>query len=209
MENILAKKIGMTRIYDDQGNFVPVTVVEAGPCLVTQVKTVDSDGYTAVQLGFGKSRKLNKPQKGHVKGKDCRHLCEFRIKKSDDLAVGQEVTASLFNPGDLLTVSGVSIGKGFAGNIKRHHHHRGPMTHGSKSHRITGSIGAGTTPGRVFKGLAMPGRMGQDQVTLKKVKVVQVDAEKNVLLLKGALPGKKGNLLKISRTAAAKAQEKK
>ena len=201
MGNILAKKIGMTQIYDEQGNFIPVTVVEAGPCVITQLKTVDKDGYSAVALGFGKARKQTKMKK-------YRRVREFRLEKTDDLKVGQELTTALFNPGDLLTISGVSIGKGFAGNVKRHKHHRGLMTHGSKSHRITGSIGAGTTPGRVFKGTRMPGRMGCDQITVKDVKVVQVDAEKNLLLLKGALPGKRGNLLKIARTFVASIEKK-
>lgn len=204
MDNLLGKKIGMTQIFDESGNMVPVTVIEAGPCVVTQLKTKETDGYNAIQVGFGQNKKLNKPMKGHLKESQARYLREFRNENIGGIQVGQEIKVEIFSPGDVLVVSGVTIGKGFAGNIKRHHHARGPMSHGSKSHRITGSIGAGTTPGRVFKGLSMPGRMGAVRASVKSIKVVRVDAEKNLLLVKGTVPGKKGNLVSIKRTQVAK-----
>lgn len=204
MDSLIAKKIGMTQIFDEAGNQVPVTVVEAGPCVVTQVKTVDNDGYSAVQIGFGTAKKLTKPQQGHLKEAKSKHLREIRLEKVDEFKVGQEIKAEIFNPGDVVSVTGFSIGKGFAGTIKKYHHHRGLMTHGSKSHRITGSIGGGTTPGRVFKGRQMPGRMGAVKVSVPSLKVVQVDAEKNVILLKGSVPGKPGSIIVINRTKAAK-----
>lgn len=200
MDKLLAKKLGMTQIYDEAGNMVPVTVVLAGPCVVTQVKTKEKDGYAAIQVGFGKAKKISKPLKGHLKELNARHLREFRVAKSEEFKVGQEIKAEIFKAGEVVAVSGISIGKGFAGNVKRHHHSRGPMTHGSKSHRIPGSIGAGTTPGRVFKGLRMPGRMGGEMVTQKSIRVVKVDAEKNVILLGGSVPGKPGSILVIKRT---------
>jgi large subunit ribosomal protein L3 len=203
MNGFLGKKIGMTQIFDDAGNMVPVTVIEASPCVVTQRKTVEKDGYNAVQLGYGKAKKINKPLKGHLKETNVRSLREFKVENPEGYELGQEIKIDLFNPGDIVSISGVSIGKGFAGTVKRHHHGRGPMTHGSKSHRIPGSIGAGTTPGRVFKGRKMPGRMGGQKVTVKNLKVVNVDPEKNVILIKGAVPGKKGNLLVINKTKAA------
>jgi large subunit ribosomal protein L3 len=203
MNGFLGKKIGMTQMFDDGGNMIPVTVIEASPCVVTQLKTVEKDGYKAVQVGHGKSKKINKPLKGHLKETNVKNLREFRINNPEELKVGQEIKLDVFNPGDIVSVSGVSIGKGFAGTVKRYNHARGPMTHGSKSHRIPGSIGAGTTPGRVFKGRKMPGRMGGQKVTVKNLKVVNVDAEKNVILIKGAVPGKKGNLLIINKTKAA------
>lgn len=179
MKSILGKKIGMTQVFDAAGNQVPVTVVEAGPCVVTQLKTVARDGYSAVQLGFGK------------------YLREVNVDKPQEYQVGQEVKVGIFAPGDKLYVTGISIGKGFQGTIKRWHHHRGPMSHGSKSHRIPGSIGAGTTPGRVFKGRKMSGRMGGVQVTDKNLTVIAVEPEKNLVLLKGAVCGKPGNLVKL------------
>lgn len=205
MDNLLGKKIGMTQIFDEAGNIVPVTVVEAGPCFVAQVKTTSTDGYNAVQLGFGVAKKINKPKKGHLKGASLKYLKEFRVEKIDGFKVGQEIKVDTFNPGDQLTVSGITIGKGFAGTVKRHKFSRGLMSHGSKSHRLPGSIGAGTTPARVWPGTKMSGRMGGDKITLKAVKVVSVDAEKNILLLKGALPGKKGSLIIITRTSKTSA----
>lgn len=187
-------------MFDETGNVVPVTVIEAGPCVVTQVKTVESDGYPAIQIGFGKAKKLSKPSQGHLKELNARYLREFRIEKPEEFKVGQEIKAEIFKPGDVVAVSGISIGKGFAGTVKRYHYARGPMSHGSKSHRIPGSIGGGTTPGRVYKGKGMPGRMGGARVTVKSRKVVSVDAEKNIILLSGAVPGKKGNLLEIRKT---------
>ena len=197
MNALLGKKIGMTQVFDDAGDVVSVTVIEAGPCVVTQQKTVEKDGYNAIQVGFGKGKKLNKPQQGHLKELKAKHLREFRVDKPDTFKVGQEIKVEIFKPGEFVAVSGISIGKGFAGTVKRFHHRRGPMTHGSKSHRIPGSIGAGTTPGRVFKGRGMPGRMGAELVTVYNLKVVSVDGKKNLLLLAGAVPGKPGNILVI------------
>lgn len=195
----------MAQVFDEAGNMVPVTVVEAGPCVVTQVKTAEKDGYGAIQLGFGKTKRPNKPSQGHTKGSGLRHLREFRVGKPEEFKVGQELKAGIFNPGDMVTVAGITVGKGFAGNVKRHHHGRGPMTHGSKSHRIPGSIGAGTTPGRVLKGRKMPGRMGAVRATVRSLKVVSVDASRDLVLLGGSVPGKKGNIVEISRVSAAPA----
>ena len=194
----------MTQIYDDGGNMVPVTVINAGPCVVTQLKSKEKDKYSALQVGFGKRKKINKPMKGHLKEINARHIKEFRVDKTDDYKVGQEIKVEIFKPGEYVSVSGNTIGKGFAGTIKRHHHHRGPMSHGSKFHRLPGSIGAGTTPGRVYKGRGMPGRMGGGKATQVNLLVVRVDAEKNLLLVRGAVPGKKGNLLVINRIGEAK-----
>ncbi len=204
MNGLLGIKEGMTQIYDDGGDVIPVTVITAGPCVVTQLKTKEKDHYNAVQVGFGKAKKINKPLKGHLKELAARYLREFRVGKTDDYKIGQEIRVEIFKPGDYVSVSGTSIGKGFAGTIKRHHHHRGPMSHGSKFHRLPGSIGAGTTPGRVYKGRGMPGRLGGGMATQVKLKVVKVDAEKNLLLVRGAVPGKKGNLLVINRMREAK-----
>ncbi len=200
MNDLLGKKIGMTQVFDESGNVISVTVIEAGPCVVTQLKTTEKDGYCAVQVGFGRAKKLSKPSQGHLKELNARYLREFRIEKPEELKVGQEIKAEIFKPGDVVEVSGISIGKGFAGTVKRYHYARGLMSHGSKSHRIPGSIGGGTTPGRVYKGKGMPGRMGGARVTAKSLKVVSVDAEKNIILLSGAVPGKKGNLLEIRKT---------
>ncbi len=199
MNELLGKKIGMTQVFDEGGNMVPVTVVEAGPCVVTQVKTLENDGYSAVQVGFDKTKKIGKPLKGHLKELNARYLRELRVDKPEEYKVGQEIKAEIFKPGDMVSVSGMSIGKGFAGTVKRFHHHRGPMTHGSKSHRLPGSIGAGTSPGRVFKGRGMPGRMGGGRVTVKGLRVVNVDASKNIIMIAGAMPGKKGNLVEIRK----------
>ncbi len=171
----------MTQIFDEQGRLHGVTVVEAGPCPVTQVKTDEKDGYSALQLGFGKKKR------------------EIRVEKASDYQKGQELKVDLFKAGDVVKVSGLSVGKGFAGNVKRFHTHRGPMSHGSKSHRIPGSSGSGTTPGRVFKGRKMPGRLGGGMITAKSLTVLQVIPEKNLLLLKGAVPGKAGNLVIIRK----------
>ena len=204
MNSLLGKKIGMTQIFDETGNVVAVTAVEAGPCVVTQVKTAAKDGYNAVQVGFGRAKKLTKPKAGQVKESKALHLREIRVDKPEEYKVGQEIKLEIFQPGDLVEVVGTTIGKGFAGTIKRHHHHRGPMSHGSKSHRIPGSIGAGTTPGRVWKGRKMPGRMGGVQITAPSLRVVRVDAANNLLLLAGAVPGKQGNLIIINKTGVAK-----
>lgn len=200
---ILGRKLGMTQVFDGEGRAIPVTVVEAGPCPVTQIKVEDTDGYTAVQVGFGEAREkvLTRPEVGHCKKagleKPVRHLREFRLDKPDDYTVGQLLTVDLFSAGQLVDVVGTSIGKGFAGGQKRHHFHRGPMAHGSKNHRAPGSIGAGTTPGRVFPGKKMPGHMGAERVTVRKLTVVRVIPERNLLLIQGGLPGVEGGLLMI------------
>jgi large subunit ribosomal protein L3 len=198
---LLGEKIGMTQVFDESGNVVPVTVIEAGPCVVTQLKTGQKDGYCAIQVGFGKRKKMNKPSQGHLKELNAKYLQEFRVDKPEEYKIGQEIKVEIFKPGELVWVSGISIGKGFAGTVKRHHFARGPMSHGSKSHRIPGSIGGGTTPGRVYKGRKMPGRMGAARVTVKNLKVARVDTEKNLLLLEGGVPGKRGNLLEIRKAA--------
>ena len=181
MIGLLGTKKGMTQLFDENGRLHGVTVVEAGPCPVTQVKTAEKDGYSALQLGFGKKKR------------------EVRVDKSSDYQKGQELKVDLFQVGDVVKVSGLSVGKGFAGNVKRFHTHRGPMSHGSKSHRIPGSSGSGTTPGRVFKGRKMPGRLGGGMITAKSLTVLQVIPEKNLLLLKGAVPGKAGNLVIVRK----------
>ena len=200
---ILGTKLGMTQIFDDEGNAIPVTVIEAGPCIVTQVKTVQTDGYTAIQVGYGSvpEKALTKPQLGHLNkagATPMRHLHEYRVDKADDFELGQNITTEQFEAGQLVDVTGTSIGKGFAGNQKRHNFRRGPMSHGSKNHRLPGSIGPGTTPGRVYPGKKMAGRLGGKRVTTRKLQVVRVDAEKNLLVIKGTVPGKPGILLSIA-----------
>jgi large subunit ribosomal protein L3 len=204
MKAIIGKKVGMTQIFDENGFVVPVTVIEAGPCTVAQVKTVDTDGYNAVQLGFGevKDKHINKPEKGHfAKSKLAakKHLREFRVD-SADVKVGDEVKADVFAAGDKIDVQGTTKGKGFQGVIKRHGQHRGPMGHGSMYHRRPGSMGSTSTPGRVFKGKKLPGHMGVQTVTIQNLDVVRVDMDKNVLLVKGSVPGPKGAILKIKAT---------
>lgn len=201
---ILGTKLGMTQIFDDEGNAVPVTVIQAGPCVVTQVKTAQTDGYTAVQIGFKavSEKALTKPQLGHLAKAGVetpvRHLKEYRVEQAGGYELGQSVTAEQFEPGQLVDVTGTSIGRGFAGNQKRHNFHRGPMTHGSKNHRLPGSIGPGTTPGRVYPGKKMAGQLGNKRVTIRKLQVVKIDAENNLLVVKGTIPGKPGNLLSIA-----------
>ncbi|WOD38821.1 50S ribosomal protein L3 [Nodosilinea sp. E11] len=207
---ILGKKLGMTQIFDEAGNAIPVTVVQAGPCVVTQVKTKDTDGYAAVQLGFDEvtEKKLNKPELGHlVKSGSAplRHLKEYRVDAADGFELGQAVTASTFSEGQLVDVTGKSMGRGFAGYQKRHNFRRGPMAHGSKNHRAPGSTGAGTTPGRVYPGKRMAGQMGNERVTICKLEVVRVDGDRNLLLIKGAIPGKPGGLLSIAPAKWVKA----
>ncbi|MBE7386108.1 MAG: 50S ribosomal protein L3 [Leptolyngbya sp. SIO1E4] len=200
---ILGTKLGMTQIFDDEGNAIPVTVVEAGPCVVTQIKTTQTDGYTAVQLGYGSvpDKALTKPQLGHLAkagATSVRHLKEYRVDKVDEFELGQAITADQFEAGQLVDVMGTSIGKGFAGYQKRHNFSRGPMAHGSKNHRLPGSIGAGTTPSRVYPGKRMAGQLGGKRVTTRKLTVVRVDAEKNLLVIKGTIPGKTGALLSVA-----------
>ena len=204
MKAIIGKKVGMTQIFDENGFVIPVTVIEAGPCTVAQVKSVDTDGYNAVQLGFGdvKDKHINKPEKGHfakLKLAAKKHLREFRVD-SADVKVGDEVKADVFVAGDKIDVQGTTKGKGFQGVIKRHGQHRGPMGHGSMYHRRPGSMGSTSTPGRVFKGKKLPGHMGVQTVTIQNLDVVRVDMDKNVLLVKGSVPGPKGAILKIKAT---------
>ncbi len=198
---ILGRKIGMTQIFDAQGRAIPVTVVEAGPCTVVQIKTKDADGYEAVQLGFGevKEKKLIRPIKGHftkVNVTPKKHLREFRL---DEISynVGDEIKVDIFTDGETVDVTGTTKGKGFQGVIKRHGQSRGPMGHGSMYHRRPGSMGSTSTPGRVYKGKNLPGHMGNETVTVQNLEIVKVDLDKNVLLIKGSVPGNKGAILKI------------
>jgi large subunit ribosomal protein L3 len=200
---ILGTKLGMTQIFDEIGRAIPVTIVQAGPCTVTQVKTTQTDGYSAIQVGFKevKPKSLNRPELGHLSKSSApplRHLREYRADNSSEFTLGQQLTAEMFAAGQVVDVTGTSIGRGFAGFQKRHNFGRGPMSHGSKNHRAPGSIGAGTTPGRVYPGKKMAGRLGGKRVTIGKLIVVRVDPERNLLLIKGAIPGKPGALLSIS-----------
>lgn len=207
---ILGKKLGMTQVFDEAGNAIPVTVVQAGPCIVTQIKTSDTDGYSAVQLGFDEvaEKALNKPELGHLSRSNSaplRHLKEYRVDAVDSFELGQTVSAETFTAGQLVDVTGKSMGRGFAGYQKRHNFRRGPMAHGSKNHRQPGSTGAGTTPGRVYPGKRMAGQMGNAKVTTCKLQVVRVDSDRNLLLIKGAIPGKPGGLLSITPAKWVKA----
>ena len=207
MKAIIGKKIGMTQIFDEKGGVIPVTAIQAGPCIVSQVKTVETDGYDAVQLGFGeiKEKHINKPEKGHFAKANIeakKHLREFRVSEID-VKVGDEVKANVFEAGEKLDIQGTSKGKGFQGVIKRHGQHRGPMGHGSMYHRRPGSMGPTSTPGRVFKGKNLPGHMGVQTVTIQNLEVVKVDLDKNVILVKGSVPGVKGAILKIRPTVKA------
>ncbi len=202
---ILGTKLGMTQVFDDQGRAIPVTVVQAGPCTVTQVKSNKTDGYAAVQVGYGEvtEKALNKPKLGHLSKSSAspvRYLREYRLLDVDGFELGQQITVEAFETGQLVDVIGTSIGKGFAGYQKRHNFRRGPMSHGSKNHRQPGSTGAGTTPGRIYPGKRMAGRMGGERVTVRKLAIVQVDGERNLLLIKGAVPGKPGTFLDIRPT---------
>ena len=199
---ILGTKLGMTQIFDEAGVSIPVTVIKAGPCTVTQVKTKQTDGYSAIQVGYGevKPKSLNRPLLGHLAKSSAppvRHLNEYRTDSTGDYALGQEIKADIFSAGEIVDVVGTSIGRGFAGNQKRNNFGRGPMSHGSKNHRAPGSIGAGTTPGRVYPGKRMAGRLGGTRVTIRKLTVVRVDTERNLILIKGAIPGKPGALVSV------------
>lgn len=213
---ILGTKLGMTQVFDETGKAVPVTVIQAGPCPITQIKTKQSDGYNAIQIGYGEvknstrklktktpkevNKYLSNAQQGHLAKSGSplvRHLHEYRMEETDSFELGQLLKVDSFEAGQLVDVTGTSIGKGFAGYQKRHNFKRGPMSHGSKNHRQPGSIGAGTTPGRVYPGKKMAGRMGGEQVTIKKLEVVRVDSDRNLLLVKGAVPGKPGGLVNI------------
>lgn len=202
---ILAKKLGMTQIFDETGKVIPVTVVEAGPNAVIQKKTVENDGYEAVQVGFVdlKDKKANKPVKGHFAKAGVtpkKFIKELRLDDVSNFNVGDEIKADIFAEGDKVDVAGISKGKGYAGTIKRWGQHRGPMTHGSGYHRGPGSMGMCSDPGRVFKGKRLPGHMGVERVTIQNLAVVKVDAEKNLVLIKGGVPGPKGGLLIIKDT---------
>ena len=202
---ILGKKLGMTQVFAEDGRVIPVTVVEAGPCVVVQKKTADADGYSAIQVGFGDIREklVNKPMKGHFAKAGLsakRHLKELRLADADSYEVGQELKADIFVEGEKVDVSGITKGKGFAGVIKRHNQHRGPMSHGSHYHRGPGSMGACSSPSKVFKGKGLPGHMGATKVTTMNLEVVRVDADRNFILIKGALPGPKGAILTIRDT---------
>src|SRR3954447_6795074 len=200
---LIGRKVGMTQVFQDDGTMVAVSVVEVEPNTVTRLRTNDRDGYTAVQLGTEKSRKLSKPEAGQFKdlpkGTTPATVHEFRLDNIDEYELGQKLDVTMFAAGELVDITGVSKGKGFAGHIKRHHFKRGPKTHGSDHHRAPGSIGPGTTPGRVYKGVRMAGHMGDDTVTIKKVRVVRTDPERTLLLVKGALPGARGSLILVRK----------
>ena len=205
---IIGKKIGMTQIFDETGKVIPVTAIEAGPCVVAQVKNVETDGYDAIQLGFGevKESKVNKPIKGHfAKSKltPKKYLREFRLDSIEGIKVGDELKADTFEKGDKVDIQGISKGKGFQGVIKRHGQSRGPMGHGSMYHRRPGSMGSTSTPGRVFKGKKLPGHMGRNTITIQNLEVVRVDLDKNVILVKGSVPGANGSILKIKSSVKA------
>lgn len=207
MKGILGKKVGMTQIFTEHGEVIPVTVVEAGPVVVTQIKTTENDGYTAIQVGYqdAKEKSLNKPQKGHLAAANTlkKHLKEFRVDSVEGYTVGQEIKADLFAAGELIDVTGISKGKGFQGPIKRHGQSRGPETHGSRYHRRPGSMGACSYPGRVFKNKKLAGHMGSVKVTVQNLEVVRVDADKNFILVKGAIPGAKGSVVTIKEAVKA------
>ncbi|HPP36478.1 MAG TPA: 50S ribosomal protein L3 [Clostridiales bacterium] len=206
---ILGKKIGMTQVFDENGIVIPVTVIQAGPCAVVQKKTVENDGYTAIKLGFENvpEKKLNKPEKGlfsKINVTPKKYLREFRTEDIDKFEVGQQINvADMFASGDRIDVSGISKGKGFQGVMKRFGSSRGPESHGSKYHRRVGTMGAGTSPGRVFKGKKLPGHMGLEKVTVQNLDVVRVDGERNLMLVKGAVPGPKGGLVIVRETVKA------
>ncbi|HHW58184.1 MAG TPA: 50S ribosomal protein L3 [Clostridia bacterium] len=208
-KGILGKKHGMTQIFNEKGEVIPVTVIEAGPCVVVQKKTVETDGYNAIQVGFGdvKEKRLTKPLIGHFKKAGApfkRYLREFRLDDISGYEVGSKIKVDIFKPGDRVDVTGISKGKGFAGVVKRYGANRGPMSHGSKYHRRVGSMGATTDPGRTFKGKIMPGHMGHERVTIQNLEVVKVDPELNLLLVKGSVPGPKGSLLIIKDSVKSK-----
>jgi large subunit ribosomal protein L3 len=199
---LLGNKIGMTQIFDESGNIIPVTILKVGPCIITQVKTTLNDGYNAIQVGYGNvsTKSLTQPQLGHLQKSNIqplKYLKEFRVDDPADFNVGQVLNVESFVAGQLINVTGKSIGKGFSGLQKRYNFARGPMTHGSKNHRSPGSIGMGTSPGRVLPGKKMAGQLGNKMANIKKLKIVQVNNDENILVVKGAVPGKPGNLLSI------------
>jgi large subunit ribosomal protein L3 len=199
---LLGNKIGMTQIFDEFGNIIPVTILKVGPCVVTQIKTKSKDGYDAIQIGYGNvsSKSLTQPELGHLQKSNIqplKYLKEFGVTEDNEFSLGQVLNVDSFSPGQLINIRGKSIGKGFTGLQKRHNFSRGPMTHGSKNHRAPGSIGMGTTPGRVLPGKKMAGQLGNKVTTIKKLKVIQINSEENILVIKGSVPGKPGNLLSI------------
>ena len=199
---LLGNKIGMTQIFDESGIIIPVTILKVGPCVVTQVKTESKDGYNSIQIGYGNvsSKILTQPKLGHLQKSNIqplKYLKEFKVNEQEEFEIGQVLNVDSFSPGQLVNIRGKSIGKGFSGLQKRHNFTRGPMTHGSKNHRAPGSIGMGTTPGRVLPGKKMAGQLGNKTTTIKKLKVVQINLEENLLVIKGSVPGKPGNLLSI------------
>lgn len=202
-KGIIGKKIGMTQLFEKEGRLIPVTVIEAGPCTITGVKDLEKFGYHGLQLGFGGKKKINKPDQGQLKKikikKGFQTIKEIRLEeKPADYKPGDVLKAEIFKPGELVDVTGTSIGKGFAGRVKRHHFNRGPMTHGSKCHRLPGSIGAGTSPGHVLKGLRMAGHLGHERVTVKNLEIVKVEPNRNLIMLKGAVPGPDNGILILS-----------
>ena len=199
---LFGNKIGMTQVFNEEGLATPVTVIRVGPCLIIQIKTKLTDGYDAVQIGYSQVpvRKLTKPQLGHLKkagAPPLKYLGEYKFDNVNEFNVGQTLTVENFTVGQLVNISGTSIGKGFSGNPKRHNFKRGPMTHGSKNHRAPGSIGPGSTPGRVFPGKKMPGQLGSKRITISKLEILGIDSEQNLIIVKGSVPGKPGNLLNI------------
>ena len=199
---LLGNKIGMTQIFDESGNIIPVTILKVGPCVITQVKTKSKDGYDSIQIGYGNvsSKSLTQPELGHFQKSNLqplKYLKEFRVDETNEYKLGQILNVTSFSPGQLINIQGKSIGKGFSGLQKRYNFHRGPMTHGSKNHRAPGSIGMGTTPGRVLPGKKMSGQLGNQVTTIKKLKVITVNLEENLLVIKGSVPGKPGNLVSI------------
>ena len=200
---LLGNKIGMTQIFDESGNIIPVTILKVGPCIITQIKTEEKDGYNSIQIGYGNisSKSLTQPELGHLqksKIQPLKYLKEFRTNDQDEFKIGQILNVDSLSPGQLVNIRGKSIGKGFSGLQKRHNFTRGPMTHGSKNHRAPGSIGMGTTPGRVLPGKRMAGQLGNKIITIRKLKVIQINLEENILIIKGSVPGKPGNLLSIT-----------
>lgn len=201
--SLLGRKIGMTQIFNNIGNVIPITILQLGPCFITQIKTIEKHGYNAIQIGYEivKNKHLNKSELGHLNKfqlPNLKHLTEFRVETCDNFKIGQTISIADLEIGNYINVKGKSIGKGFAGYQKRHNFTRGPMSHGSKNHRQPGSIGAGTTPGRVFPGKKMAGRMGCNQITVKNLEIIDIKVEDNLILVKGSVPGKSGNLISIT-----------
>ena len=199
---LLGNKIGMTQIFDESGNIIPVTILKVGPCVITQIKTKSKDGYNSIQVGYGNvsSKKLTQPELGHLQKSNIqplKYLKEFKVDEPNEFTIGQILNVDTFSPGQVINIRGKSIGKGFSGLQKRHNFSRGPMTHGSKNHRAPGSIGMGTTPGRVLPGKKMAGQLGNKITTIRKLKIIQINTEENILVIKGSVPGKPGNLLSI------------